>query len=441
MFVTMFCFSFDFYKNSIKEMTMQRIVQRKEEARQRRIAKMLRAEESARLAELAAAEAAAAAAEAGESEPVLEDVAEGEGEGEEEEEEELEEEEEAGPDVPLEGVFSFSQESDVISFLNWNSNQDRRAIGKDNPVVVHGFSTKSLCVIRGLLDCKFNPSHLVWLYAKDLYDSGPNFLFDKFLVLLTFFLETAWCNGDDRVTRRTVKAVQALGVRIMSNSFVADLRRDRSGRVTHVLVESTKESGDEGAGRESSELSCYAFLGCSQPDVNKNVFFALANNSLVYDGRMVVDHEFKTQDPFVYGAGTVAKFSRRYGQTLHMDQFDSREVGQKLAESVLRAIDPLTAAEFTQEEAGPAAPQMLPALGVAPKAEEGIFPGGLHYFHARKPTLRPLTKPKKLTTTNDSRSCTLVFDDLNYLHSITYLGTTAVQSRYLFLLFHWCFLE
>ncbi len=44
----------------------------------------------------------------------------------------------------------------------------------------------------------------------------------------------------------------------------------------------------------------------------RSTFEAINSNSLVYDGRLVVDHNFCTNDPSVYAAGVITKFSRRY---------------------------------------------------------------------------------------------------------------------------------
>ena len=45
-------------------------------------------------------------------------------------------------------------------------------------------------------------------------------------------------------------------------------------------------------------MTC-GLAGCDTPDVDPSVFKALMKNSLVYDGRMVVDANFATSDPHV----------------------------------------------------------------------------------------------------------------------------------------------
>ena len=58
------------------------------------------------------------------------------------------------------------------------------------------------------------------------------------------------------------------------------------------------------------------------------IFLAINDACLVYDGKLVIDAAFHTNDVSIRGAGTVTKFQRKY----HADQwthanFNSKEVG------------------------------------------------------------------------------------------------------------------
>lgn len=133
--------------------------------------------------------------------------------------------------------------------------------------------------------------------------------------------------------------------------------------------------------------------GCDTVDVDPLVFRALMKNSLVYDGRLVVDAGFCTTDPHVFAAGPLAKFSRKYGRTLAQEEYDSAELGRKLADALLRVIDPATAgAGAGAEDKQAQAPLAPPTLGVAPRVHEALLPGGYHYLFAAKPSLREIKK-------------------------------------------------
>jgi hypothetical protein len=139
---------------------------------------------------------------------------------------------------------------------------------------------------------------------------------------------------------------------------------------------------------------------------------------------MVVDATFTTADPNVFAAGSFAKFSRKYGKSLPMEKYDSREIGQKLADSVLQQIDPASSAAYMEARSRYSPPQ----LGIVPRCEEAILPGPLHYFYAVHPSLMPVKQPKVIVTNHAESLCRLVFDDNENLQSITYIGAEKVQT-------------
>jgi hypothetical protein len=59
-------------------------------------------------------------------------------------------------------------------------------------------------------------------------------------------------------------------------------------------------------------IECSLFISCHNRNVDTNLFYALNENSIVYDGRLTIDERWTTNDPLVMGAGPVARFSRLY---------------------------------------------------------------------------------------------------------------------------------
>lgn len=79
----------------------------------------------------------------------------------------------------------------------------------------------------------------------------------------------------------------------------------------------------------------------SGKSVNRDAFRAINDSCLVFDGRLVIDRTFCTNDPSIYAAGPLTKYSRRY----HADQwtggsYNSKEVGYSLASVLLPLFDP-----------------------------------------------------------------------------------------------------
>lgn len=82
-------------------------------------------------------------------------------------------------------------------------------------------------------------------------------------------------------------------------------------------------------------------LNLSNRGVDRDAFRSINDSFLVFDSRLVVDASFCTNDPAIFGAGPLTKFSSGY----HADRwshahFSSRQVGQELAAALLPMFDP-----------------------------------------------------------------------------------------------------
>merc|ERR1719350_448983 len=93
-------------------------------------------------------------------------------------------------------------------------------------------------------------------------------------------------------------------------------------------------------------LPCRIVITADRANVDPDIFNSVHGNGLVYDGRLIVDHLFKTTDPAIFGAGSLCEFSRRFKRKdadryLRHDGFNGREVGSKLAQAILQVIDPV----------------------------------------------------------------------------------------------------
>ncbi|XP_056099351.1 cilia- and flagella-associated protein 61 [Rhinichthys klamathensis goyatoka] len=130
-------------------------------------------------------------------------------------------------------------------------------------------------------------------------------------------------------------------------------------------------------------LECAVFFSFSCKTVDCDAFKAINDACLVFDGRLVVDTTFHTNDPSIYAAGPLTKYSRRY----HADQwsdscFNSKEVGQSLASVLLPSCDPT----LERPADPPSDEEQLIALYTQAKIQGGRLPGGYNYLHVAKPT-------------------------------------------------------
>eukprot|EP01043_Picozoa_sp_COSAG02_P008175 COSAG02_NODE_257_length_26838_cov_118.324844_7_plen_1221_part_00 len=165
-------------------------------------------------------------------------------------------------------------------------------------------------------------------------------------------------------------------------------------------------------------LACYA-----APNTDLSVARALNENAVVYDGRLVINAIFQSNDPAIMAAGSVTKFSRRYGtKQPPVSYFNSREVGAALGRTVLDIamfdgahLDADTVPQFTK-----------------PKSKGCLLPGGLHYFCTTAPGLQAMGEGRDLVTDTPGadgspRYTCVHVDKFDAVSSISYLGSEQLE--------------
>ena len=168
-------------------------------------------------------------------------------------------------------------------------------------------------------------------------------------------------------------------------------------------------------------VMCGTLLLCEKLHADIDVFSAVNDAGLIYDGGIVVDNNFCTTDPFIFAAGNCTKFSRIYTDAVKHDQINARElgtfVGLKVIETHLdtlleapRAqlgiqqglVDGIKLVSFDQssldrgrnvfsqgahQRSAQASKPPLPTFSL-PKTQSMILPGGKLFFRSRLPSIR-----------------------------------------------------
>ncbi|KEG08579.1 hypothetical protein DQ04_06871000 [Trypanosoma grayi] len=142
-----------------------------------------------------------------------------------------------------------------------------------------------------------------------------------------------------------VKMWNSLGTNTLRGYRVTRMEYDDDGTtLTTVVISPVPTHGEEGnagpsGGVSSSvELGCSLIVCCEDKDIDGHILSTLTRRSIVFDGRVIVEANYRTTDKRVYAAGPVAMFTRRYGTTPNFDDFNARDVGTNLAEIILGII-------------------------------------------------------------------------------------------------------
>ncbi|KAI9197169.1 uncharacterized protein BJ171DRAFT_585964 [Polychytrium aggregatum] len=179
------------------------------------------------------------------------------------------------------------------------------------------------------------------------------------------------------------------------------------------------------------------FLYADEKLVDPDTFKSINDSSLVFDGRLVIDKYFRTQDPYIYAAGSITKYSSKYQTKWSHALYDSREVGFKLMETLLPLFDSSAPMQPIDDDL-----DILPFT--VSKKVEARLPGDLYYLHCDKPRLQSHTLAFRSKQGDYGRD--LVIDQpgsyfrihvspSGYIHSLTYLGVPGIASDNLLCLY------
>ena len=95
------------------------------------------------------------------------------------------------------------------------------------------------------------------------------------------------------------------GIRVLENYTLACWDVKNNNRVYRLQL----RGGEDGSAERY--LSCCGLFVYDHRGVELVTFKALNDASLVFDGRLVIDHLFGTNDPDIRAVGTMTKYSRR----------------------------------------------------------------------------------------------------------------------------------
>lgn len=188
-------------------------------------------------------------------------------------------------------------------------------------------------------------------------------------------------------------------------------------------------------------------ITCGHRDVDNDVFSSIHNNGLVYNGRLIVDKDFRTTDHSIFAAGSLCEFSGRYaalsqGRSLRMDRYNGREMGSRLARSVFDLYDPQMQSDKQFK------PQDELPLFYIPSGLGAVLPNNLIYYNIN--TTNPISNQPEHKNREDLVCDNLdietgkghwikfAFNSIGLIDSVTYMGSEEVvlQSLWSFVGLH-----
>ncbi|XP_041588490.1 cilia- and flagella-associated protein 61 isoform X4 [Vulpes lagopus] len=249
--------------------------------------------------------------------------------------------------------FTLNDEEDCCKALSWIRSN---SIITEGNIIVYGNTIDTYTTVETLLNVGVRGSYI------HLVQPPPT--------------STVTCINNYSVESTVEDALRALGVTIHQDALLAQWN---DGRYPDPI-----QSACFTTPTKPFRLTCRMFFSFSEKNVDYETFKALNDACLVYDGRLVIDTNFHTNDVAIRAAGSLTKFSNKYysNEWTH-SSFSSKEIGFQLAAAMLSLFDP-TLEPVTEP---PADLDRLIPMYKGAKIQGGILPGSYHYLHIAKPAI------------------------------------------------------
>ncbi|XP_007946388.1 cilia- and flagella-associated protein 61 [Orycteropus afer afer] len=249
--------------------------------------------------------------------------------------------------------FTLNDEEDCSKALAWIKNN---SITTEGNVIVYGNTIDTYTTVETLLNLGVRGSsiHFVQLPSTSIIT----------------------CINNYSVKSAVVDALREAGVTIYQDALLAQWNDGQYPDPIKCASFTTPT--------KPFRLQCSMFFSFCEKNVDYETFKAFNDACLVYDGRLVIDTNFHTNDIAIRAAGSLTKFSNRYysNEWTHSN-FNSKEIGFQLAAAMLSLFDP-TLEPMTEP---PADLDRLIPMYKGPKIQGGILPGSYHYLHIAKPAI------------------------------------------------------
>eukprot|EP00759_Apiculatamorpha_spiralis_P024618 PhF_6_TR27935/c1_g1_i1/m.41151 len=147
--------------------------------------------------------------------------------------------------------------------------------------------------------------------------------------------------GDPLVDMKVDKLMESMGIK--THKYHAydrfEFDDDNSLSMVHIISQSDIASSTEDQRRKKAiEVPATLFIYVHEKDIDTHILSALNKRSIVFDGRVIIEVNYRTTDPCIYAAGPIAMFSRRYGSSNDFERYSALEVGRRLCETVLGSL-------------------------------------------------------------------------------------------------------
>ncbi|NWH62763.1 CFA61 protein, partial [Geococcyx californianus] len=249
--------------------------------------------------------------------------------------------------------FTLNDDQDCLKAMQW---LEENIVNSEGNVIVYGNTIDIYTTVETLLSLGINGSR-IHLVQPPLSSNVT-------------------CLNNNEIESAVQEALSKAGVSVYYDSILAQWNEGDDPDLITCAAFTTNT--------KPFKLQCSAFFSFAYRTVDYETFKAMNDACLVFDGRLVIDTQFRTNDVSIRAAGPSTKYSRRYyvDEWTHSN-FNSKEIGFELATSMLNLFDP-TSKTFAKPPEG--SDRLIPMYKGC-KIKGGVLPGGYNYLHISKPEI------------------------------------------------------
>ncbi|XP_035176848.1 cilia- and flagella-associated protein 61 isoform X5 [Oxyura jamaicensis] len=249
--------------------------------------------------------------------------------------------------------FTLNDDQDCLKAMHW---LEENIINSEGNVIVYGNTIDIYTTVETLLSLGINGSR-IHLVQPPLSSNVT-------------------CLNNSEIESAVQEALSEAGVSVYYDSILAQWSKGDDPDLITCAAFTTNT--------KPFKLQCSAFFSFAYRTVDYETFKAINDACLVFDGRLVIDTEFHTNDVSIRAAGSLTKYSRKYyaDEWTHSN-FNSKEIGFELATSMLNLFNP-TLKPFSKPPEG--MDNLIPMYKGC-KIKGGVLPRGCNYLHISKPEI------------------------------------------------------
>lgn len=236
----------------------------------------------------------------------------------------------------------------------------------------------------------------------------------------------------DSVSEAIIRGLRSSGVVLHRSSKIKDVKFSSYDRIESVVVEKIPSKADISAAQlsgkelipEITELPCFSLLTCNAKSCDPDLFTAVNNSGIVYDGGVVVDRNFRTVDPNIYAVGDLSCYSRVHSSERAHSAFNACEIGSYVADVILDTHMYSSTSPTCQFNPKNGLPKFT-----KPKSMSVDMAGGRLFFHS---ALSEEFHDCNVMLTGDLQSdrlCVLKLTPFGVVAEIAYFGKNSVEAR------------